>query len=67
MSYGGHGRIMGLLRACRATEDRVVGFIALMIRLLFCALYNIAGSSNGRTPPFEGGYVGPTPTPAAKK
>ncbi len=24
-----------------------------------------AGSSNGRTPPFEGGYEGPNPSPAA--
>lgn len=25
---------------------------------------NLAGSSNGRTPPFEGGYLGSNPSPA---
>ena len=39
-----------------------------LIQGCFCAtLYPpIAGSSNGRTPPFEGGYWGLSPWPAAK-
>jgi hypothetical protein len=34
---------------------------------LFKLIMIIAGSSNGRTSPFEGGYRGSSPCPAAKK
>ena len=40
--------------------------VCLEIRLfLSYSVRTIAGSSNGRTPPFEGGYWGSNPWPAA--
>ena len=59
---------MLLTRLCTSSEN----FTNIMLEYPDCFSFKVkyivakaAGSSNGRTPPFGGGYLGSSPSPAA--